>query len=253
MMERQTRRFFTLFLLFPLFLLTFHSSALCEGADDVMWCESFVVLDDPAYFFLDEAEEMDTTAEDSITYDEAATIAEGMSLTSTSAGNTPLPVITSIGKSNVKINGYRSDNKLLEYTIPQERLAADPAFLALMVEAEKYIGYPYVYGESNPQRGFDCSGFVSWVFIHSGVCDTGRRGANGLFSLCEVVPENEIRPGDLVFFRGTMGANVEGITHVGIYVGDNMMIHAGDPVGFADLSVQKWQTRLDCYGRLPID
>ena len=136
------------------------------------------------------------------------------------------------------------------YEIPAEALEADADFAALMAEAEKYIGYPYVWGGSSPETSFDCSGFVCWVFCTSGVYDTGRRGATGLFHLCSEVCAEDARPGDLVFFQGTMG-DVEGITHVGIYVGNHWMIHCGDPVGFADLSASKWQRRLYAYGRLP--
>lgn len=125
-----------------------------------------------------------------------------------------IPVITSEGKSNVKIAGVKSKNKLVRYTIPETLLRADENFLALMVEAEKYIGYPYVYGGSKPSTGFDCSGFVCWVFRQSGVYDTGRLGAKGLYSLCTDVSRDEARPGDLVFFTKTMGADVKGITHV---------------------------------------
>ena len=137
-----------------------------------------------------------------------------------------LHTVTSVGRENVKVNGVKSRNELLEYTIPDDLLLADANFAALMMEADKYIGYPFVYGASNPKEGFDCSGFVSW---------------------------EDIRPGDLVFFHGTMGKEVKGITHVGIYVGNHMMIHAGDPVGFADLEDEKWQGWLDCYGRLPFE
>ncbi len=161
-------------------------------------------------------------------------------------------VITSEGKSNVKIAGVKSKNKLVRYTIPETLLRADENFLALMVEAEKYIGYPYVYGGSKPSTGFDCSGFVCWVFRQSGVYDTGRLGAKGLYSLCTDVSRDEARPGDLVFFTKTMGADVKGITHVGIYVGNNMMLHAGDPVGFADLQSDKWAKKIYAFGRLPV-
>lgn len=164
-----------------------------------------------------------------------------------------IPVISSVGKTNVKIHGVQSKYKLVNYTIPEQLLRADPDFLALMVEAEKYIGYPYVYGASNPDTGFDCSGYVCWVFANSGVCDVGRMGANGLYSLCSDVSKEDARPGDLVFFEKTMGADVKGITHVGIYVGNDMMIHAGDPVGFADLKSEKWSNRLYGFGRLPLD
>ena len=136
------------------------------------------------------------------------------------------------------------------YEIPAEVLEADADFAALMAEAEKYIGYPYVWGGSSPETSFDCSGFVCWVFRTSDVYDTGRRGATGLFHLCSEVSAEDARPGDLVFFQGTMG-DVKGITHVGIYVGNHWMIHCGDPVGFADLSASKWQRRLYAYGRLP--
>ena len=163
-----------------------------------------------------------------------------------------IPVISSVGKTNVKIHGVQSKYKLVNYTIPEQLLRADPDFLALMIEAEKYIGYPYVYGASNPDTGFDCSGFVCWVFNQSSVCDVGRMGANGLYSLCSDVSKENARPGDLVFFEKTMGADVKGITHVGIYVGNDMMIHAGDPVGFADLKSEKWSKRLYGFGRLPL-
>ena len=165
----------------------------------------------------------------------------------------PLHTVTSVGRENVKLHGVKSKNKLLEYTIPDELLLSDGNFAALMMEADKYIGFPYVYGASNPHEGFDCSGFVSWVFIHSGVYNTGRRGATGLHTLCEEVDPEDVRPGDLVFFHGTMGPEVKGITHVGIYVGNHMMIHAGDPIGFANLEDDRWQKHFDCYGRLPYE
>ena len=194
-----------------------------ETADltDGAWPGHSVILDDPAYFMPDEDES--------------------------------LSVITSVGKSNVKVNGVKSRNKLVRYTIPEQLLANDENFLRLMIEAEKYIGYPYVYGGGSPKTGFDCSGFVCWVFNNAGVCDVGRLGANGLYSLCTDIPAEEAHPGDLVFFEKTMGSDVKGITHVGIYVGNHMMIHAGDPVGFADLKSSKWAKKLYGYGRLPID
>lgn len=163
------------------------------------------------------------------------------------------PIITSVGKSNVKVNGVKSKYKLIKYTIPETLLRSDANFLALMIEAEKYIGYPYVYGGSKPSNSFDCSGFVCWVFRKSGVYNTGRVGANGLYSMCTPITRSEARPGDLVFFEKTMGSDVKGITHVGIYVGNDMMIHAGDPIGFADLKSEKWASKLYGLGRLPID
>ncbi len=190
--------------------------------EDIEWDENaFVIQDDPIYFMGDEDEE--------------------------------IPVITSAGKRNVKVNGVKSKNKLVKYTIPEMLLVLDPNFRDLMVEAEKYIGYPYVYGGSSPETSFDCSGFVCWVFNHSGVYSTRRLGAQGLYSLCTDIPREEVRPGDLVFFEKTMGADVKGITHVGIYVGNNMMIHAGDPVGFADLKSAQWAKKIYAFGRLPID
>ena len=164
-----------------------------------------------------------------------------------------LHTVTSVGRENVKLHGVKSKNTLLEYTIPDELLLADGNFAALMMEADKYIGYPYVYGASNPREGFDCSGFVCWVFIHSGIYNSGRRGATGLHTLCNEIDPEDVRPGDLVFFQGTMGPDVKGITHVGIYVGNDMMIHAGDPVGFADLTEPRWQKHFFCYGRLPFE
>ena len=163
------------------------------------------------------------------------------------------PVITSVGKNNVKVNGTKSKVKLIQYTIPEAVLRANPDFMALMIEAEKYIGYPYVYGGSKPSTSFDCSGFVCWVYRKAGVYNTGRVGANALYSMCNPVKREEARPGDLVFFEKTMGSDVKGITHVGIYVGNDMMIHAGDPIGFADLKSEKWSKKLYGFGRLPID
>ena len=185
------------------------------------WYNNVTILDDPALFMLDDEE--------------------------------PIPVITSEGKTNAKVQGVKSKYKLIKYTIPEQLLRDDPTFLALMVEAEKYIGYPYVYGAANPNTGFDCSGFVCWVYTQSGVYPTKRLGANGLYSLCTDIPEEQALPGDLVFFTGTMGRSVKGITHVGIYVGNDMMIHAGDPVGFADLKSEQWAKKIYGFGRLPIE
>jgi len=164
-----------------------------------------------------------------------------------------IPVISSVGKKNLKINGVKSKGKLIRYTIPEQVLKNSPDFLALMLEAEKYIGYPYVYGGSKPSTSFDCSGFVCWVFTKSCVYKTGRLGAKGLYGICTDVPRDKARPGDLVFFENTRGPDAKGITHVGIYVGNNMMIHAGDPVGFADLKSSGWTKKIYAFGRLPID
>lgn len=137
------------------------------------------------------------------------------------------------------------------YDISQETLNADPSFAALMEEATKYIGYPYVWGGASPETSFDCSGFVSYVFTTSGVYNTGRLGAKGLCSLCRTVPDDQAQPGDIVFFEGTMGADVAGITHCGIYVGNGMMLHCGNPIGYADLSDAYWQTHFHSFGRVP--
>ena len=137
------------------------------------------------------------------------------------------------------------------YDIPQETLDADPVFAKLMEEANKYVGYPYVWGGASPETSFDCSGFVSYVYTASGVYNTGRLGARGLRSLCRTVTEAEVKPGDLVFFAGTMGDKVDGITHVGIYVGNHHMIHCGSPCGYADLNDSYWVKHFHSYGRVP--
>ena len=137
------------------------------------------------------------------------------------------------------------------YDIPQETLDADPAFARLMEEATRYIGFPYVWGGSDPDTSFDCSGFVCYVFTASGIRNTGRLGAAGIHSLCRPVAEDQLKPGDIVFFEGTMGDDVEGITHCGIYVGNNMMLHCGSPIGYADLTDAYWQQHFHSYGRIP--
>lgn len=137
------------------------------------------------------------------------------------------------------------------YDIPQDELDADPIFATLMEEANKYVGYPYVWGGASPETSFDCSGFVSYVYTNSGVYNTGRLGATGLYNLCRTVTEEQLRPGDLVFFEGTMGEEVGGITHVGIYVGNHHMIHCGSPIGYADLTDSYWVHHFHSYGHIP--
>lgn len=137
------------------------------------------------------------------------------------------------------------------YDIPQEVLDANPTFARLMEEANQYIGYPYVWGGDSPETSFDCSGFVSYVFTNSGVYNTGRLGAKGLHSLCRKISADEIQPGDLVFFEGTLGEKVDGVTHVGIYVGNHMMIHCGSPIGYQDLNDSYYKKHLLDYGRIP--
>ena len=117
---------------------------------------------------------------------------------------------------------------------------------AILSEAEKYIGYPYVWGGSSPATSFDCSGYVSWVINHSG-WNVGRLGAQGLYNIC--TPTSNPQPGDLVFFKGTY--DTPGVSHCGIYVGDGRMLHCGDPIGYANLNTSYWQSHFYAYGRLP--
>lgn len=137
-----------------------------------------------------------------------------------------------------------------DYEIPPEALG-DETFAIMIEEAEKYLGYPYVWGGSNPTTSFDCSGFVSWVLTNSGVLNTGRLGAQGLCNICTPVSAANARPGDLVFFVGTY--DTPGVSHVGIYVGNNMMLHCGNPIGYANLDTSYWQGHFYTFGRLPIN
>ena len=131
------------------------------------------------------------------------------------------------------------------YEVPGEYLD-DETFAAMLSEAEKYLGYPYVWGGSSPATSFDCSGFVSWVVNHSG-WNVGRLGAQGIYNIC--TRTSSPRPGDLVFFKGTY--DTPGVSHCGIYVGDGMMIHCGDPISYANLNSSYWQAHFYAYGRLP--
>ena len=132
-----------------------------------------------------------------------------------------------------------------DYEVPGEYLD-DEAFAAMLAEAQKYIGYPYVWGGSSPATFFDCSGYVSWVINHSG-WNVGRLGAQGLYNIC--TPISSPKPGDLVFFKGTY--DTPGVSHCGIYVGDGKMLHCGDPIGYANLNTSYWQSHFYAYGRLP--
>jgi len=143
--------------------------------------------------------------------------------------------------------GKYVEGSYTDYDIPPEALD-DEVFAAIIKEAEKYLGYPYVWGGSSPSTSFDCSGFVSWVINHSG-WDVGRLGAQGLCNICTPVSSANIKPGDLVFFTGTY--DTPGVSHVGIYVGNNMMIHCGDPISYANLNSSYWQSHFYRYGRLP--
>lgn len=139
------------------------------------------------------------------------------------------------------IDGYT------DYNIPPDALE-DAEFAAMIKEAEKYLGYPYVWGGSNPSTSFDCSGFVSWVLNHSG-WNVGRLSAQGLYNICTPVARSNARPGDLVFFVGTY--DTPGVSHVGIYAGNSMMIHCGDPITYANINTVYWQSHFYTYGRLP--
>ena len=134
------------------------------------------------------------------------------------------------------------------YDIPPSALE-DKTFAALITEAEKYIGYPYVWGGSNPNTSFDCSGFVSWVLTQSGVCNTGRLGAQGLYNISTPVSSANARPGDLIFFVGTY--DTPGVSHVGVYVGGGKMLHCGDPIQYADINTSYWQSHFYAFGRPP--
>lgn len=133
------------------------------------------------------------------------------------------------------------------YDIPPEALE-DETFAAMIAEAEKYLGYPYVWGGSSPSTSFDCSGFVSWVINHSG-WNVGRLGAQGLYNICTPVSNSQAKPGDLIFFVGTY--DTPGVSHVGIYVGGGMMIHCGSPISYTSINTNYWQAHYFSFGRLP--
>ena len=137
----------------------------------------------------------------------------------------------------------------MSYEIPPEALS-DAKFAAMIHEAEKYLGYPYVWGGSSPSTSFDCSGFVSWVVNHCGLgWDYGRLGADGLKNVCVYVSPADAKPGDLIFFQGTY--DTTGASHCGIYVGNGMMIHCGNPIQYTSIETNYWQAHFLCFGRLP--
>lgn len=137
---------------------------------------------------------------------------------------------------------------VLHYDIPGEALT-DEKFRRMIAEGEKYLGYPYVWGGSSPSTSFDCSGFVSWVVNHSGNgWSVGRQTAEGLRQCCSIIPKSSAKPGDLIFFKGTY--NTSGASHVGIYVGDGMMLHCGKPIQYANCETSYWQSHFYCFGRL---
>lgn len=135
-----------------------------------------------------------------------------------------------------------------DYEIPGEALN-DPAFATLMEEATKYIGWPYVWGGSSPSTSFDCSGFVCWVYTASGVHNLPRTTAQGIYNQCARVSPSEAKPGDLIFFTGTYDSGVP-VSHVGIYVGDNKMLHCGNPIQYADITSSYWSQHFYAFGRL---
>ena len=148
---------------------------------------------------------------------------------------------------------YLFDDVYADYDDPDEyhpagEALSDQSFAAMIAEGEKYLGRAYVWGGSNPTSGFDCSGFVSWVVNHCG-WNLGRQTANGLKNKCSVVSPEEARPGDLIFFKGTYATN--GASHVGIYVGDGMMLHCGNPIQYTSINTRYWEKHFYCFGRLP--
>ena len=138
------------------------------------------------------------------------------------------------------------DNPPDEYTVNSVYMS-DPTFATLITEAEKYLNYPYVWGGSNPDTSFDCSGFVSYVLTNSGLVNTGRLGAQGLYNVCTPVSRANAKPGDLIFFTGTY--DTPGVSHVGIYVGDNVMLHCGDPIQYTAINTSYWQSHFYAFGR----
>ena len=145
-------------------------------------------------------------------------------------------------------DGAGSSGEYQDYDIPGEALT-DEKFRKMISEAEKYLGYPYVWGGSSPRTSFDCSGFVSWVINHCGNgWNVGRQTANGLMGKCDIIPKSEAKPGDLIFFQKTY--NTSGASHVGIYVGNGMMIHCGNPISYASIETNYWRQHYYCMGRI---
>ena len=145
-------------------------------------------------------------------------------------------------------DGAGSSGEYHDFDIPGEALT-DEKFRKMITEAEKYLGYPYVWGGSSPSTSFDCSGFVSWVINHCGNgWNVGRQTANGLMGKCDIIPKSEAKPGDLIFFQKTY--NTSGASHVGIYVGNGMMIHCGSPISYASIETTYWRQHYYCMGRI---
>ena len=145
-------------------------------------------------------------------------------------------------------DGAGSSGEYQDYDIPGEALT-DEKFRKMITEAEKYLGYPYIWGGSSPSTSFDCSGFVSWVINHCGNgWNVGRQTANGLMGKCDIISKSEAKPGDLIFFQKTY--NTSGASHVGIYVGNGMMIHCGNPISYASIETNYWRQHYYCMGRI---
>ena len=145
-------------------------------------------------------------------------------------------------------DGAGSSGEYQDYDIPGEALT-DEKFRKMITEAEKYLGYPYVWGGSSPSTSFDCSGFVSWVINHCGNgWNVGRQTANGLMGKCYIIPKSDAKPRDLIFFQKTY--NTSGASHVGIYVGNGMMIHCGNPISYASIETNYWRQHYYCMGRI---
>lgn len=134
-------------------------------------------------------------------------------------------------------------------SLPPGEAMGDGSFAALIAEGEKYLGYPYVWGGSTPQTSFDCSGFVCWVYTHSGVYPLSRTTAAGIYNQCAIVPKEDAQPGDLVFFTGTYACSSP-VSHVGIYVGGGQMLHCGSPIQYTSIETPYWQAHLYAFGRL---
>ena len=137
------------------------------------------------------------------------------------------------------------------YSGPKPEAYSDATFAQLMREAEKYIGFPYVWGGSTPSTSFDCSGFVCWAYTHSGVYNLPRTTAQGIYNQCAPISRSEARPGDLVFFTRTYVSSST-VTHIGIYVGDGLMLHCGDPIKYASIDTDYWTSKFYGFGRLPL-
>lgn len=142
-------------------------------------------------------------------------------------------------------------NDGIQYPGPAPEAYSDVTFARLMSEATKYIGFPYVWGGSSPETSFDCSGFVCWAYTHSGVYSLPRTTAQGIYNQCAKISESEAKPGDLIFFTRTYVTS-EPVTHIGIYVGENQMLHCGDPIGYASIKSDYWSSHFYGFGRLPI-